>query len=468
MTSVSTDRRQGVNSGAAIKIPVRAATTANITLSGLQTIDGVVLAADDRVLVKNQTDQTENGIYYADTGDWTRTEDFDGYFDVVKGTLVYATEGTVGASLAFAVTSASNPTFGTTNITFGLAGLLYTPIYTGDGTVGAPSHSFLNDTDSGMYRIGANNIALGVAGAKVLDISADGLGVTGQIFASNGTVALPGIAFGSEPDCGMYRIGANNVGVSIAGAKMMDLSTSITQFFTAADSTTTANFTNSHATNPGGIGLIYSVADPNGTGNPFWVCYAGAGATERATLRSNGGLANFSANNVNLSDERVKKDVQPAPSYYDSLRRFEFVTYLYKDQTDEERNLGVIAQQIEEVCPELIDNSGWGKREVQAVVDGEPQFTLAPLLDKNDQPRMEQQKTGVLDAEGRAITREVPVLTKVPLMVENPAFDPDGKGPLKAIYETDLMYAVARALQETIEHLEALKAEFAAYRAAHP
>jgi hypothetical protein len=89
MTSVSTDRRQGVNSSAAVKVPVKAATTANITLSGEQTIDGVACVTDDRVLVKNQTTTANNGIYDVDTGSWTRAVDFDGTYDAKKGTLVY-------------------------------------------------------------------------------------------------------------------------------------------------------------------------------------------------------------------------------------------------------------------------------------------------------------------------------------------------------------------------------------------
>lgn len=93
-----TDRLYGLVSGAAIKIPCITATTANITLSAAQTIDGVAVVTGDRVLVKNQTDATENGIYAVDSGDWERAKDFDGNNDVVKGTLVYVTDGatTVG------------------------------------------------------------------------------------------------------------------------------------------------------------------------------------------------------------------------------------------------------------------------------------------------------------------------------------------------------------------------------------
>ena len=58
------------------KLPCRAATTANITLSGTQTIDGITLIAGDRVLVKNQTAGANNGIYEVAAGAWARAYDF--------------------------------------------------------------------------------------------------------------------------------------------------------------------------------------------------------------------------------------------------------------------------------------------------------------------------------------------------------------------------------------------------------
>ncbi|MGH6814129.1 MAG: hypothetical protein ACREC6_00330, partial [Hyphomicrobiaceae bacterium] len=116
MSSDLTDRIGGARSSLAFKAPCRAATTANITLSGLQTVDGVVLAAADRVLVKNQTDATQNGIYLAATGTWTRAKDFDGTGDVVKGTRVYVHSGSVGVG-EYIVTAADPIVIGTGSIT---------------------------------------------------------------------------------------------------------------------------------------------------------------------------------------------------------------------------------------------------------------------------------------------------------------------------------------------------------------
>ena len=113
-----TDRIGGASSSLAFKAPCRVATTANITLSGLQTIDGVTLVEDDRVLVKNQSTQTQNGIYKARANRaWVRTLDFDGNSDVVKGTRVYVHSGdTAGGE--YEVTTASPVVIDTSSITF--------------------------------------------------------------------------------------------------------------------------------------------------------------------------------------------------------------------------------------------------------------------------------------------------------------------------------------------------------------
>lgn len=92
---VSVDRLQGLSGSLAIKPPVKVATTANITLSGLQTVDGVVLAVGDRVLVKDQTDPYQNGIYNVANGLWTRSYDCNGKQDMMQGTLVSVYGGTL-------------------------------------------------------------------------------------------------------------------------------------------------------------------------------------------------------------------------------------------------------------------------------------------------------------------------------------------------------------------------------------
>ncbi len=143
MTSSSTDRRLGLTGGTAFKAPVLLATTAAITLSGEQSIDGVTTASS-RVLVMNQADATTNGIYNSDTGAWTRALDFDGINDAVQGTLVYVAQGSTNAGLVYQLTTV-NPVIGSSSLSFsvGLFGGLGNTTFLQAGT-GAVSQSAQN------------------------------------------------------------------------------------------------------------------------------------------------------------------------------------------------------------------------------------------------------------------------------------------------------------------------------------
>ena len=93
------------------------ATTANITLSGEQTIDGV-LTSTDRVLVKNQTTASENGIYVSASGSWSRSTDANTSAKVTSGLYTLITEGTAGAGQGFVLVTADPITLNTTALTF--------------------------------------------------------------------------------------------------------------------------------------------------------------------------------------------------------------------------------------------------------------------------------------------------------------------------------------------------------------
>lgn len=117
---VAVDRIQGLSGSLAVKVPCRVATTAAITAAGLQTIDGEVLAVGDRVLRKDETDATLNGIYDVSTAGWTRSLDFDGANDCVKGTLIKVNSGT--ANQGFWYVTTSDPIMvGASSISFGQA-----------------------------------------------------------------------------------------------------------------------------------------------------------------------------------------------------------------------------------------------------------------------------------------------------------------------------------------------------------
>jgi hypothetical protein len=106
--------------GLDIRTNVRVATTANITLSGTQTIDGISLVASDRVLVKDQSDETENGVYVVNASTWSRADDFDTVSpSEIAGVAVFFVDaGEANSGTAFALAETGTIVLGTTGLTF--------------------------------------------------------------------------------------------------------------------------------------------------------------------------------------------------------------------------------------------------------------------------------------------------------------------------------------------------------------
>jgi len=100
------------------KQSVRAATTGPIALSAAQTVDGVVLAAGDRVLVKDQADAKQNGLYLVAAQAWTRTTDADTGAKLTSGARVGVEEGTINAGKVWYLATAGAITLGTTALQF--------------------------------------------------------------------------------------------------------------------------------------------------------------------------------------------------------------------------------------------------------------------------------------------------------------------------------------------------------------
>jgi hypothetical protein len=90
--------------GLAWKDAARVATTTNITLSGLQTIDGVTVVSGERVVVKNQTTTSQNGIYLASAGAWSRSPDANSAAEL-DGLAVFVRDGTVHKDTAWVQTN---------------------------------------------------------------------------------------------------------------------------------------------------------------------------------------------------------------------------------------------------------------------------------------------------------------------------------------------------------------------------
>ena len=101
-----------------LKDSVKVATTANINLNATQTIDGVSVSGGDRVLAKNQSDASENGIWVVSGSDWARATDADSSAEVTSGMFVFVEKGTTNADSGWVLTTDGTITVGTTDVTF--------------------------------------------------------------------------------------------------------------------------------------------------------------------------------------------------------------------------------------------------------------------------------------------------------------------------------------------------------------
>ncbi len=142
------------------KQSVLVATTANIALSGLQTIDGVLLPADARVLVKNQTALKENGLYVvSSTGVWKRTQDADSSVEVTPGLFVSVEIGNTNGDSIWQLATDGPIVLGATALIFEMV--------TGSSGVGAGSYSTVTVDRRGRVIGGTNPSTL--AGHGITD-----------------------------------------------------------------------------------------------------------------------------------------------------------------------------------------------------------------------------------------------------------------------------------------------------------
>jgi hypothetical protein len=195
------------------KQPVRVATTANITLSGAQTIDGVSVVAGDRVLVKNQTAGAANGIYVAATGAWTRSTDFDTGAEAL-GAATFVSEGTAQGNQVWLNGTDGPITIGTTVLSFVQVGggsaysagngiLISGGVISADPAVVArKSSATIGDGTATTLTIthGLNSQDVAVS---VKEVSTNA-GVIADWVAN--TVNTVQLTFGTAPTTGQYRV----------------------------------------------------------------------------------------------------------------------------------------------------------------------------------------------------------------------------------------------------------------------
>jgi hypothetical protein len=193
-------------SGLSWKDTVRLASTVNITLSGLITVDGVVTVggALDRVLVKNQTNPAENGIWVPAPGAWSRATDADWENELLNA-AVFVSEGTTNADTAWVMTTNAPITVGTTALTWAQFGA--GAVYSAGNGLTLTGNVFDVGAGTGIT-VAADTVAVDTA-VIATKAYADGLVVgTAKKYAA----ALTGTA---SPETVTHNLGSRDVHVQV-------------------------------------------------------------------------------------------------------------------------------------------------------------------------------------------------------------------------------------------------------------
>jgi len=274
----------------------------------------------------------------------------------------------------------------------------------------------------------------------------NGANTTGMFRLANSarSALLPTYAFVNAADVGMYNPADNTLGFVTAQIERARITSG--GYFKASNTGAylgstggyhelRANTDNNNAaivshngTNGTQYGLsVRTTDDQNDATRSFLECLGGA--TLRAAIYTNGGLSNYSANNVNLaSDQRLKKDVSPLFSTWGKVKAIEVVNFRYKDCNEGDPALfGVIAQQVQPIVPELVVVTQQAKDAVEA-------------------------KDAVLDADGNVVEPAVAAKEATP--------------EYYGIREQPMYWLAIKALQEAMARIETLEAEVAALKGA--
>jgi hypothetical protein len=187
------------------KASVRAATTASITQSGVQTVDGVSLLAGDRCLCKNQATASQNGIFIVQSGAWTRAPDADVGL-LTAGAACMVTEGTVNQDTQWRLLTDDPISVGSTSLTFAQIGAA-TSYTAGTGiSIAGNVVSVLTSVVTTKY---AATFGDGATLAYVITHALNTLDVIVSVYQ---------ISDGAEIECDILRTGVNTITLGFAVA----------------------------------------------------------------------------------------------------------------------------------------------------------------------------------------------------------------------------------------------------------
>jgi len=287
------------------KASVVAASTANLTLSGAQTIDGVSVIAGDRVLVKDQTTASNNGIYLCASGSWTRTTDADTYAELVAA-YTFVEGGTVNANNGFICTIPTSGTLGSTSITFAQ--------FSGAGQVIA---------GAGLTKTG-NTLDVGTASSSRIVVNSDNIDLATTAVTAGTYKSVTADAYG--------RITAGTNPTTISGFGITDAYTK-----TEVDTSLSGKLSTTGGTMSGAIAMgtskITGLGDPTNNQDAATKTYvdgilgsatsaatsAAAAATSASNASTSASNASTSAGNASTSATNAAASATDAANTYDAF-----------------------------------------------------------------------------------------------------------------------------------------------------
>jgi len=303
--------------GYQIKAEAQCATTGNITLSGLQTIDGYTTLAGDRILVKNQTNQANNGVYVAASGAWARSSDCNTYASLVSA-FIFIQNGSTQQNSGWVCTIPASGTLGTTPITwsqlasaasyFAGTGLTLSSYTFSITNTGVTANSYGSASSVGTFTVNAQG-QLTSAGSTAISIAPSQINaaipnssLANSSVTFNGvSVALGGSGTITSNTTQTLTIGAGLSGGSFNGSSAVTVANTGVLSFSAG----TTGFTPNTATNGAiTLGGTLNVAN-GGTGATTLTGYVygnGTGAFTASTTIPNTsitGLGTMSTQNAN-------------------------------------------------------------------------------------------------------------------------------------------------------------------------
>ena len=366
-------------------------------------VDGTITSAKLSGALTTPSDLTVNGVSKLKAGSTSTPADTAAFISNAAAKLVVNHSNEYGAYVGYA--NSSTDAIGIQSTTSGgTTGPLLLNPYGGSVGIGTSSPDsyyskelvVAHGTEGGITLVGNPTTATGYL--MFADGTTGDERYRGYIGYSHST---PDVMVFGTAGSGKMRIDASG-NLLVGTSSNLDFSGVVAShnFTQTTNGRWIAGFRNATTGTPWGISIQYSATAPNSTSSNFLYLTDSAGL--RCSVMSNGGVQNYQSNDLNLSDRREKTNFLPAKSYLDAICAIPVQTFNYIDQNMEEDpsvTLGLVAQDVQPVAPELVKESNWGTEEDPkmrlSIYQTDLQYALMKCI---------QEQQAIIESQAAAIT----------------------------------------------------------------